>query len=253
MPIKGLMRKIDRAKVHLDALSQAVESWRKTQTDCLFFQDDIERGEHIIEFRPPISDKDVEMALIAGDFVCCLRASLDHLAWQLAASANPGTVPSKRIAFPIIGENTLDTQIAFTKMTFGIPEEAVYTIRSLQPYHGGDAYRHKFLWILNTLWNIDKHRSIAMHSLVTEIRLHVSSAMPIRCDRFDDHMKMVFNLTDKSNIKFQPMPPPEVNFGDEKEGVKVTVEGLRTIYEAVRNEIIPAFAGFFPQSKGIGD
>lgn len=251
MPIQSVMHKVNRAKVHLDALSQAIETWREAQANCLFFQDDVEAGEHIIEFRPPDTPY-VEMALIAGDFVCCLRAALDHLAWQLAASVKPGIAPSKRIAFPIIGENTLDSQIAFTKMTFGIPEGAVVTIRSLQPYHGGDAYKNKFLWILHTLWNIDKHRRIPMHSLITQIDFHIHSAMPIRVDKFDDYVKMVFNLASKANIKFKPMPKPQVFFGDDEEGVQVTIDQLRAIYEAVSDEIIPAFTRFFPQAEEVG-
>jgi hypothetical protein len=248
-PIKGLMFKIARAKVHLDALSEAVELWRESQAKAPSAYDDLERGEHIIEFRPP--DLDIRVALIAGDFISCLRSSLDHLAWQLAATNK--AEPSNRICFPILAENTLDSQLAFTKATFGIPDEAIITIRSLQPYHGGKSYKDRYLWILNTLWNIDKHRHIPLNYTVCEFTLEARSARPIDIQQLDNYAKMTFNIADKPNIKFQPMPRPEVYFGNEKEGVRVTVDQLRTIYESVRNEIIPAFACFFPQSEGIGE
>lgn len=241
-PIKGIMHKVDRAKVHLDALSEAIESWRKNHADSLTPHDDLERGEYVVEIRPP--DPDVKIALIAGDFVCCLRSALDHLAWQLAATVTPD--PPKRICFPIYGENTIDNQYAFVKSTHGIPEEAIVTIRSLQPYQGGDTYKRKYLWILHALWNIDKHRHIPLHSFVSEWRLAPESAMPLRIDKLDDHAKLIFRISDKPNVKFQPMPPPQVIFGDKKEDITVTIENLRTIYEAVRNEIIPAFSRFFP-------
>ena len=237
------MHKLDRAKVHLDALDESVKIWAESQTNSSSSQDDAERGEYIVELRPPAPD--IRIALIAGDFICCLRSSLDHLAYQLAATVNPN--PSRRICFPIYGENTLDHQVSFTKSTFGIPEQAIVTIRSLQPYQGGDTYKRKYLWILNTLWNIDKHRHIPLHSAVTQWNLDVASAKPLRIEKFDDEerAKIIFSLADKPNVKFQPMSKPEIFFGDKREEIMVTVEHLRAIYQAVRNEIVPAFAGFF--------
>jgi hypothetical protein len=241
-PISEIMHKVDRAKEHLDALDEAIEIWRGSHANSVFTEDNVECGEYVVELRPP--NPDIRIALIAGDFICCLRSSLDHLTWQLAATINPN--PSKKICFPIIGENTIDNQVLFTKSTFGIPEEALITIRSLQPYQGGDTYKRKYLWILHTLWNIDKHRHIPLHSAVTQYNLDAASAKPLRLDKFEDHMRIIFSLSEKTNVKFQPMSKPEIFFGNEKEGVTVTVEHFRAIYEAIRSEIVPAFAGFFP-------
>jgi hypothetical protein len=240
MPISAVMHKVDRAKVHLDALTEAVEAWKKSQSTSFSDYDNLERGEYVVELRPP--NVDIRTALIAGDFICCLRSSLDHLAWQLAAtgSGNPN-----KVSFPMIGVDNPDNQRLFIKSTIGIPEEALVTIRSLQPYQVGDKYKRKYLWILHTLWNIDKHRHIPMHSAVTQFNLDAASAKPVNLDKFDDHMKLAFNLSDKAGVKFLPMSKPEVYFGDEKEEVMVTVDNLRTIYEAIRTEVIPAFAGFF--------
>lgn len=243
-PIKAITHKLDRAKVHLDALDESIKLWADSHAQAMSGQDDTERGEYVVELRPP--EPDIRIALIAGDFICCLRSSLDHLAWQLAATTlTPPATPSKRISFPIIGENTIDNQVAFTKSTFGIPEQAVITIRSLQPYQGGDTYKRKYLWILNTLWNIDKHRHIPLHSAVTQFNLDVASAKPLRIEKFDDHAKLVFNLPDKPNVKFQPMSKPEIFFGNQQEEIMVNVENLRAIYQAIRSEIVPAFTGFF--------
>jgi hypothetical protein len=240
MPISAVMHKVNRAKVHLDALTEAVKTWRESQSKSLSAHDDLERGEYVVELRPP--DVDIRTALIAGDFVCCLRSSLDHLAWQLA---NTGSGNPDKVSFPIIGVDSPDNQRLFIKSTVGIPEEALITIKSLQPYQVGDRYKGKYLWILHTLWNIDKHRHIPMHSAVTQFNLHAASAKPLSVKTFDDHMKLTFNLSDKANVKFLPMSKPEVYFGDEKEEVMVTVDNLGTIYEAIRSEIVPAFAGFF--------
>jgi hypothetical protein len=237
------MHKVSRAKVHLDALSQFIKDWDELHSKSFSTQDDVESGEYIIEIRPP--DLDVRGALIAGDFVSCLRSSLDHLAWQLAAKAINGP-PSKRICFPIFGENTIDSQIAFTKSTFGIPEEAVAIIRSLQPYQSGNSYKLHYLWILNALWNIDKHRHIPFHSMITDFSFADGTPKPIRHSTgpLNDHGKAFFRIADKPNVKFEPVKSVII-FGDKQEGVAVNIENFRAIYEAVSEKIIPAFSRFF--------
>jgi len=228
--------------VHLDTLSEFMKFWDKEQAESISSYDDLERGEYVVELRP--CELDLRVALIAGDFVCCLRSSLDHLAWQLAALNANGIPSNKRISFPIQGVNTLDSQIEFTKSTFGISEEAIAYIRSLQPYQSGERYRLHYLWVLNTLWNIDKHRHIPLHTAVTEYNLAPGSAMPIRDDKFHDHMKIFFRLADKSNVKLDPLPKSEIIFGDQQEGV-ATIHTFREIYEFVTEKIIPNFSRFF--------
>jgi hypothetical protein len=79
-PISAVMHKINRAKVHLDAPSEFVKSWSESAAKSISTHDDLERGEYIVEIIP--LELDLRGALIAGDFICCLRSSLDHLAWQ---------------------------------------------------------------------------------------------------------------------------------------------------------------------------
>src|ERR1035437_10153615 len=225
--------KIERAKVHLDALDQAIKAWQKSQPEAFSSYDDVERGEYVVEILPP--DTDVSFALLAGDFVSCLRASLDHLVWHIAATR--GT-PNKRICFPIYGETSMEAQISITKSTLGIPDEAAAVIRSFQPYNAGDAYKLHYLWILNTLWNIDKHRHIPLHSAVTNYR--ISAPRPLRVDTCDDHMKVFFSIADKSKVKLNPSTDAQIIFGDETEGVAVTINDFRTIYKAVIEKVMPA-------------
>jgi hypothetical protein len=235
------MHKVERAKVHLDVLSECVRLWSESQRNSFSSGDDLECKEYVVEIRPP--EPDMRAAMIAGDFVSCLRSSLDHLAWQLAATVTP--IPSKRICFPIYGENTIDNQVSFTKSTFGLPEEAIAVIRSVQPYHRGDTYKLHYLWILHTLWNIDKHRHIPLHSMITEFSFASGTPQPLRVDKLDDHAKIYFRLGDKPNVKLNPLPESTIVFGDKHEGVTVTAENLRKIYDAVSDQIIPAFARFF--------
>src|SRR5580692_1944988 len=204
MPISAVMHKVERAKEHLDSLREAIELWRKSHLQSISAQDNPETGEYLVEIHPP--QFDLRMALIAGDFVSCLRASLDHLVWQMYFAAHPDSkepVP-KRLGFPVYEVKTIDTEMAFVKCTFGLPDEAIAIIRSMQPYQSTNAEKIHYLWILNTLWNIDKHRHITMHSAITTYNFGSGTPHPLRQDNFDDHAKIYFSLADKPKVKFEP-------------------------------------------------
>jgi hypothetical protein len=106
-----------------------------------------------------------ELALVAADFVSCLRSALDHLVWQLGDIASK---ECRRLAFPIFRENSVDVQVLIARQTYVIAEPAICLIKKLQPYNSGNAYKTNPLWILNELWIIDKHRPITLHSGIYE-------------------------------------------------------------------------------------
>jgi hypothetical protein len=232
--------KVERAKTHLDSLDKFIKTWIESKPYRFLPQDDLERGEYriVVETEHP----PFEAALIAGDFICCLRASLDWLAWQLAALTTKA--PSNRICFPIYGESTLDTQVSITKSTFGVPDSAISLIKSFQPYNSGDNYKYSDLWVLHRLWNIDKHRHVPLHSGVLELTIPPRCPRPIRSDMVDDHGVLVFRLTDKPHVNFDPSPTTQIYFGDESEGIRVTICDFFRIYKTVSESVIPAFASF---------
>lgn len=234
--------KVERAKVHLDALGMRVREFIESKPYRITFKDNLERQECVLVIE--MDDPPLDAALIAGDFISCLRSSLDHIVWQIAAQAGIAKFPFRTSAFPIFGENTLDTQIAIAKATFGLPDEVTALIKSLQPYHAGDRYKSHHLWMLNHLWNVDKHRHIPLHSGAIELLFAPESVKPIRAQIFDDRGEMAFPLSAKDNIKFNPRDA-EVQFGDQSEGIVLPYEGLVNIYEFVRNSIFPQFERFF--------
>lgn len=75
--------KIHWAKKHLDALHEHVGVLaKKVDSHNIFTYDDLEASEYVVKI--VLDPADFDAALIAGDFVSCLRSSLDYLAWQLA-------------------------------------------------------------------------------------------------------------------------------------------------------------------------
>jgi hypothetical protein len=227
--------KVGRAKKHLDTLEPLVKRFEESQPYKIFQEVNAEAGEYILhvlmpEIQPP------DLALIAGDFVNCLRSALDQLTWQLALLTTKK--PSSEIQFPIIEKDSPDAQARIARITFGIPDEAITVMKSLQPYKGGNAYRSNPLWILNKLWNIDKHRAIISHSSVLPIDIgDIDTAVkPIRGGKVDDHYIVVYRLADKDQVQFKPQPV-EVFFGDRTdEDTAVRFSGLVEIHKFVSDD-----------------
>src|SRR5579859_4177532 len=94
--------KTRRAQFHLDALEVTVQNWIDSKPYAITHHDDFEKAVHIVRLQDKVTPELV--AMLVGDFVCCLRAALDQLAWALAHTG-PRRVFSeteeRRIQFPI--------------------------------------------------------------------------------------------------------------------------------------------------------
>lgn len=150
--------KVEWAKKHLASIEVLLRALEKTGGNRITAYDDIANGLYIISTEHFSETEGFRIALTIADFVSSLRSSLDHLAWQLALLTLPK--PSTKLMFPIFEKNTVDAQVRMAEVTFGIPEEAITIMKSMQPYHSGDAYKTTPLWRLNKIWNIDKHRHL---------------------------------------------------------------------------------------------
>lgn len=87
--------KVQWAKRHLDVLTEYILKFQAENHYTLTTEEDTANGLFIITTRVSHNDMVFTIALIMGDFVNCLRSSLDHLAWQLALfskNANTGYV-----------------------------------------------------------------------------------------------------------------------------------------------------------------
>jgi hypothetical protein len=239
------------AKKHLEALEAEIQRFCNANPYEVRASEDFDAGVIRIETVHPPFDKALEALLAFGDFVSCLRASLDHLAWQLASIG--GKRPGTGIFFPVTEQNTIDTQVRIAKATFGISDDAIAIIKSFQPYHAGDAYKSTHLWRLNTLWNIDKHRHVSAVSTSTTWQYCLrngyreGATLPLKV--FNNCTVMTLPLSYKSEVEFNPAMTAELRFFDDFEGIEVGYSDLVEIYDFVTNNILPAFAGFFSQTE----
>jgi len=241
--IKHRNFKMEWAKIHLDALnahfSGLISNPEKIYTVTI--EEDTKRGLLHIKGEATGQIEIIKLGLFAGDFICNLRASLDHLAWDLA-----GRRGSREIHFPVFGEDCPDTQTKIAAATAGMPCQAVSIMKSLQPYKRGKAYKSHPLWRLNFLWNADKHRILALHTADSGVLFEIEPRIPFKERKFDDKTIVDIPLSAKDKVRLNPRPNIKITFGDEQRGVELTIQDLRDIYEFVSLEVMPPLMGFLP-------
>ena len=162
--------KLRRAEQHLHKLDSLVERFVECKPYRLAFQSrkaqrhlpppDIPHFDLIVRNVQPVPD---EIGLVFGDFLTNLRASLDHLAWNLVLAS--GGKPNERTAFPIKIKEPCASgsgEVVPLKVSGDVSPEAMALIERAQPYkriQGEEPAVHP-LWMLDRLVGIDKHRHL---------------------------------------------------------------------------------------------
>lgn len=138
--------KVERAKHHLRDLATEILALEHLNIVVREKDSDVMKNVQKLSF---------DVVSIAGDVVHNLRASLDHLAYQLVLVGSPSTVPTRRVEFPI-AETVAEYEETKARKVEGMKPEAVDVIDRLKPYKGGN----DALWRIHELDNIDKHRTL---------------------------------------------------------------------------------------------
>lgn len=237
------------ANKHLETLKTTIESFVQNHPYQILGEEDFEASQYVIKILHPNLLEALPTVLALGDFVTCLRSSLDWLAWQLCLLG--GDWPTRANQFPIFDKNTVDTQIAIAKATFGIPEAAISIMKSLQPYNSGNDFKSTHLWRLSMLCNIDKHRHISAFRPVPpwQVRFSGELAHPewnIIREQVDNCTVMRVPLATKDHVDFNPDRGIEFRFFDKREGIDIGYQDLIEMYDFVATKVIPAFSSFFP-------
>jgi len=235
------------AKIHLDTLNARFSALLSKPENLyrITTNEDLERQLLTIKGESIGSLEVLNLGLIAGDFVCNLRGSLDHLAWALAKIGKRR--PSSETCFPVCIRDGSRTQAKIAVATAGMPNGAVAAVKSFQPYNSGKAYKTHHLWRLNFLWNANKHRIVGLHSINSGTLFEVARGVPIiEARKFQDHGIVTIPLSAKDKVRLNPRPNTEIFFGDEERGIQLTIQDLRDIYEFVRLEVNPALSCFLP-------
>jgi len=152
-PIGGPLKRIERAKFHLDDLNSQFGVFMDSDPYPISREPDTKKGGYLyrigVRSEPPAS-----LGLIFGDFVHNLRASLDNLIYEIAFQNR------RRLSFPVYS-NGAKFAIEFAPLLrSSVSSQDFDLIEGLQPYHARDSWDDRLkLRVLNSFWNKDKHRT----------------------------------------------------------------------------------------------
>jgi hypothetical protein len=155
--------KLRHAEACLERLEHATERWAETHPPTFPVETKLHPGqdkpEKIVSIE--IAPLPKEWSLDVGDILSNLRASLDHLAFELAVKGKGADLTGKEAggsAFPVYGRSRPSAS-ELRRQIGCIDPRAQTIIKRLQPCTVANYGDHE-LWILHTLNNIDKHRTI---------------------------------------------------------------------------------------------
>jgi hypothetical protein len=250
--------KLVRARWHLDALDRSMEEFLATPPRRLVGA--LEDGKYRLRYQV-VADPPPGWGTVIGDCVHNLRSCLDHLVYQLTLMHHGE--PLDDTSFPIFGaKDAFDEKSHrdFTRGTWpirGIQPEAQLVVETLQPYHAGEGPRKDALWLLNQLWNVDKHRLLHL-AVVHPSAVGVSSTYQLG-EKPQSHSE-VFNAgpwNDGDVVLEVDVPPgderPSGEFiecqliFDDARSPEITGpvrDTLRVLCDYVENWVLPQFVPF---------
>jgi hypothetical protein len=194
-----------------------------------------------------------DLSLMIGDFLCNVRASLDHLVYQLTIwNGHRNT----KTHFPICTKPSYFSTKENMDKLVGISPAHVALIEKLQPYVAGNPL--KYLSILN---NADKHRVIAVTKFIardTQIFWRDAAGFPRKFQWFEN-----LNVRD-GDVLHSPMltEDPELNtqaqatilvafdYSDWGDGPLTEFLVYPTLYDMfkfVKETVIPSFEPLFAE------
>jgi hypothetical protein len=124
-----------------------------------------------------------------------------------------------------------------------VPDEAVASIRELQPANRRDSPESHPLWRLNYICNLDKHRKIPAEGSRVALNLPTPPGT-FKVEEFADNTVLSVPLAEKAKLDMHPEVGFQVVFGDSTR-LLIGPDEIREIYEFIRDDVLPRFSSFF--------
>ncbi|HXR16617.1 MAG TPA: hypothetical protein VN777_10505 [Terriglobales bacterium] len=243
MPVDPRLVYVDmktrRAQFHLDTLEVTVKNWIDSKPYTVIHDDNFEKAVHIVRIEDEITPELIPMSL--GDFVCCLRAALDQLAWALRVRTLSER-EQRQVQFPIA--KVRDATYEIKRALF--PPAVADDIDSFQPYLRGDSFSSDPLWQLNELWTMDKHRAIPCNSNSFNLNFPFQGWQRY-LRHFTNAIEVHFPIAAfyEGPMNLEPEISVEILFGEHMGEFEVSMGRLREINDFVGKRVIPRFTRFF--------
>lgn len=250
--LHGAVQKIIRAQDHLDLVKLKIEPFTEGKCEvAIEYQNDPDGGSSTLKFAT--DDPGADLAVIVGDCLFCLRSALDHIVWALVL-AN-GKKPGICNQFPICSScKNFAVEVQKGRLR-GVSDKALAVVEGLQPYNGSP----NPLGMLNSLHNVDKHRSLKLASLsIDSIDLTWREAgeeeafsYHLSGDGLTDgtellHDAVAFGLSGSGDVQVSGKATATVVFKDEPCRGYVVGTALDETLQFMKRTVIPAFEPLFP-------
>jgi hypothetical protein len=147
--------KIERANKHISDLDTAIAAFLATKPYKVGVKRDPETRKpvyYVTDVQPVLP----EVCIILGDAIHNLRGALDHLAQQLYLVGSETTVYRKQTSFFIAQKATEYRRVVGDKVE-KMRKGTIDALAALEPYKDG---KGNDFWVLHSLNNIDKHRTL---------------------------------------------------------------------------------------------
>jgi hypothetical protein len=244
--------RVNRAWEHIEQFKLEADSFLKTDPYRVIPQVNAQGSGYVIRYffkvdrQPPI-----RLSLLAGDAIHNLRSVIDNLIWNLGQIS--GESPKSELAFPVsLDENRFKEKILPRYKR--LPLDAQALIESLQPYNRKDNPEGHLLYILNRLWNDDKHETppivAGVHSstgIGARGRVIIRSGKVSTGATDDGAEVMIFSVPDRQSVNnLKPVFKVSVAFDKNGPARGVTAYKLLIdLHNFVRDEVVNKFAPFF--------
>ena len=148
----SVQAKLDRSAVHLQSVQDTIVEYLNSCPSRLACEYNIDTRALTLLEKPPAPK--MSLAVLVGDAIHNLRSSLDLLACELAHR------PGRHTCMPVLKTPPTDKQgnPIPVKVSGGVGAPVLDEVTRGQPFQYGENYAIHWLWILNEMWNADKHR-----------------------------------------------------------------------------------------------
>jgi hypothetical protein len=168
-PLEWPRLRLDRAWTHLEAVNDHMGRWLARDPYLVVQETNPETGdeEWFVRIRESIPR---DLRLLISDCITNMRACLDNLAWNYALLVKKK--PSGSTCF-LITKTAKEFGNESSKIK-DVQADARRAMKDLQPYMRTNEPTTDPLWVLNRLWNDDKHRVPALvGSIAVSSQVHI--------------------------------------------------------------------------------
>lgn len=247
-PLDSAKLKAKRANIHINALKRSIG--RSFNPQYAIWEKPIMNGiAKLVDVDINPSLKAESWGLIIGDIVTNLRDSLDHIAWDLAMlylreTGRKKLTPreARTVQFPLYDDASAmdDKQRGVRALKFVLPR-AHSEIKRFQPYNRRDWPELNLLRDLNVLANMDKHRLVTPCNVRAKISLTPNDPGVIAILNNQRNTQFIADIS----TSLEPNITPTIAIYPRDVFHAMSVDELPLIHDFIRDEVIPAFAGFF--------